>query len=487
MLDGLHLDIEGFGLINEAKIEIGKINVVGGVNASGKSTASKLLYCFLKAMSLNRKDYILETILPTINEFVNCMVQPDPYLHNDLPDKYSTEDKLNEILLGYFDAKDKYKKLGDYFTLTEILDDMEKEIDTFIPILLDQNELGVSNVDNFLLNVKSSSETVGDFKHDESFYKKSYSAVLKLLFKSESLLNFEGNSSFYNDSFNSSVSYEYTEGHIGDSDRFWDLYGKGISKDQFDDFDDKFIYFTEGSVDFLNDVFYIDSISTFDLDYYLTRNNKRTSLFQYKEHIEYLLKHLKDTELKPNLSNEVTERIDEISDKICEIVGGHTNRISEGVFSLEKGFYFVPDDSDKHYFTHISSGIQQISLIQILLSKYKLYPGCFLILDEPEVNLHPKWQFKFAEILVILAKELDITIYLNSHSPTFIESIDAFSEYYDMQDDINYYLTEESEINGKFNFNKINSDELYKIYNNLGNIYDDINKLRIRKRLKNRG
>ena len=73
MLNGLRLDIEGFGLINDAHIEIGKINVVGGVNASGKSTASKLLYCFLKAMSLNRKDYLLAAVLPKVNEFVNYM------------------------------------------------------------------------------------------------------------------------------------------------------------------------------------------------------------------------------------------------------------------------------------------------------------------------------------------------------------------------------------------------------------------------------
>ena len=40
-----------------------------------------------------------------------------------------------------------------------------------------------------------------------------------------------------------------------------------------------------------------------------------------------------------------------------------------------------------------------------------------------------------------------------------------------MENDVNYYLTEETEIYDKYNFNKINSDELYKIYDNLGNAY----------------
>jgi len=113
----------------------------------------------------------------------------------------------------------------------------------------------------------------------------------------------------------------------------------------------------------------------------------------------------------------------------------------------------------------------------------KLKKDDFLIIDEPEVNLHPEWQFKFAEILVLLAKDLNITIYLNSHSPFFIEAIDAFTEFYDMQDDVNYYLTQESENEGKYDFTRIRQDELYKIYDNLGRPYDLIDQLRLRKHL----
>lgn len=131
-----------------------------------------------------------------------------------------------------------------------------------------------------------------------------------------------------------------------------------------------------------------------------------------------------------------------------------------------------------------SSGIKQTGILELLLTKDKLKPGSFLIIDEPEVNLHPDWQFKFAEIIVLLAKEADIKIYINSHSPMFIEAMDAFIEYYDMENDVNYYLTDKSDENEKkYDFNKIDSNELYKIYENLGNGYKLINQLRLRKRL----
>ena len=50
-----------------------------------------------------------------------------------------------------------------------------------------------------------------------------------------------------------------------------------------------------------------------------------------------------------------------------------------------------------------------------------------LIIDEPEVHLHPEWQVKFAEILTLLQKEIDIHILLTTHSPYFLQAIDVFS------------------------------------------------------------
>ena len=76
-----------------------------------------------------------------------------------------------------------------------------------------------------------------------------------------------------------------------------------------------------------------------------------------------------------------------------------------------------------------ASGIKEIGIIQILLNHRKLKDNSFLIIDEPEVNLHPDWQVKFAEIIVFLAKRLNIHIYINSHSPMFIEAISIFSHY----------------------------------------------------------
>lgn len=124
-----------------------------------------------------------------------------------------------------------------------------------------------------------------------------------------------------------------------------------------------------------------------------------------------------------------------------------------------------------------SAGIKQIGVIQILLENNSLKENSFLIIDEPESNLHPDWQIKFAEILVLLAKELNITLYLNSYSPIFIEAISLYSQYYDLIKDTKFYLTRK-QANGKFNFIKINARNMGEVYEDLTNPYDELDELK---------
>ena len=124
-----------------------------------------------------------------------------------------------------------------------------------------------------------------------------------------------------------------------------------------------------------------------------------------------------------------------------------------------------------------SSGIKEIGIIELLLKNNKLKENSFLIIDEPESSLHPEWEIKFAEILILLVKDLNIHIYLNSHSPMFIEAISLYSQYYDLLKDTNFYLTQKT-TEDKFYFKKINPKNMGEVYENLTKPYDELDKLK---------
>ena len=128
--------------------------------------------------------------------------------------------------------------------------------------------------------------------------------------------------------------------------------------------------------------------------------------------------------------------------------------------------------------THLSAaGIKQIGMIEILLQNNSLKENSFLIIDEPESNLHPEWQIRFAQILTVLVKEMNISLYLNSHSPMFIEAISLYAQYYDLFDETSFYLTHQED-NGKYSFKKISARNMGEVYEDLTKPYDELDKLK---------
>lgn len=427
-MDDLNLEINDFGIINHANIELNKITIVGGVNDSGKSTACRLLYCFLKSNFLSQKDVIMDLLVDELNS-----IPTETYREFTIDDDFEHMKKEYEKIKEEVDQKPYAKlKLQNVDSLIELLN------------LIDTNKLG-----HFYLN---SLNEISSFINGELIF-------------TEGLIQYEGNSRLYSPRFESIVKiyrnpeYEdniYVNFKMNDCEC-------GI----------------EGDINNSPDIYYIDSFSILNIFNYENPDSEYMNQLMglgLINHVDLIINDIYDAgsfgslRYNPIYSNVIK--------KIHDLIPGrfHPTFFTNDI-SLNKDGVYIPT-------YNTSSGIKQIGIIELLITKEKLEPGSFLIIDEPEVNLHPDWQFKFAEILVLLAKEADIKLYINSHSPMFIEAMDAFIEYYDMENDVNYYLTDKSdEDENKYDFHKISSNELYKIYENLGNGYKLINQLRIRKRL----
>ena len=104
------------------------------------------------------------------------------------------------------------------------------------------------------------------------------------------------------------------------------------------------------------------------------------------------------------------------------------------------------------------------SIIKILLNKGEIDNTTMLILDEPEAHLHPKWQNAFAEIIVLLVKELNVNVLLTTHSPNFMLALDAYMRKYEIAEKTNFYQTDVLK-DGFVQYHCVNDD--------MGMIYQD--------------
>ena len=195
------------------------------------------------------------------------------------------------------------------------------------------------------------------------------------------------------------------------------------------------------------------------------------SLFDNKSGGTYFLEHVKSLEAALEITEDINDKKLEVEKLIKEILGGEIKKENGELF-------FVRENGIKTHMKNTSSGVKQVAIIQTLLNNNEIEPNSFLIMDEPEVNLHPEWQIKFAKILVLLVKELDLSIYIASHSPFFIEAIELYSQYYDLIDDSYFYLTQKAE-GYQYDIMPVDSNNLEAIYRNLGQPYDILDKIKM--------
>ena len=98
-------------------------------------------------------------------------------------------------------------------------------------------------------------------------------------------------------------------------------------------------------------------------------------------------------------------------------------------------------DSDKVLnVRNLSTGLKAFVILKMLLTSGAIERNGTIILDEPEIHLHPEWQLLFAELIVLIQKEFGVHVLLNTHSPYFLSAIETYTVKYGVDDKCKYYL-----------------------------------------------
>lgn len=161
-----------------------------------------------------------------------------------------------------------------------------------------------------------------------------------------------------------------------------------------------------------------------------------------------------------------TKKFENIYRKISSACGG------EMVEKKQGGYGYKSAESDKLLdLRNLSTGLKTFVILKMLLMKGGIQQNGVVILDEPEIHLHPEWQLLFAELIVMLHKEFGVHILLNTHSPYFLRAIQVYSAKYEMADKCRYYLSENS---GSLATITDVSDDIERIYAKLSKPLQDL-------------
>lgn len=158
----------------------------------------------------------------------------------------------------------------------------------------------------------------------------------------------------------------------------------------------------------------------------------------YVDHRSHLRQKLFYPKKESNIVDElvVSNKLETILSKLSTVCNGSI--VNEKRFNL--GYQRAGSDEILDV-RNLSTGFKSFVILKTLLENSVIKQNGTLILDEPEIHLHPEWQLLFAEIIVLIQKEFNLHILLNTHSPYFLRAIQVYSTKYSTSEHCKYYLS----------------------------------------------
>lgn len=417
------ISVKDIRAIKEAEVELNGITVLSGVNGCGKTTIAKLLFGFIKT-SLN-----FDTVIS---------------------DLYTDELSFAASFLRDFVPTDKNKFLEedtiDYYTvganLPRILQKMtaEKYIsDVIIPRI----KMICQKYKEEEFTITKTAYTRLSRLYKEHVRKIEATTAIELLTDYESyLLDIVNEISNLNINHDLKVYNNQFAKYFNENPDKWNY--------TFKEFDSNLIDKRNKSVTLqksFSDVLYVDVPTLFDSDVF------RRELV----HSDLLMALRKERELKENTS---------ISKIFEDTIQGKISR-KEDMFS--RIFMYTAKNGQSIPLSQAASGLKCFAVLERLYANGYLKEDSLLIVDEPEVHLHPKWIVEYARVLVYIQKYLHTTILIASHNPDMISAIKYISEKEKVADSLTFYIADEveSEGFGKYKFKNLGTDieEIFSSFN----------------------
>ena len=418
----MKLSIRNVGKLKEADVEINGITVITGENDTGKSTVGKVLWSvfnsFYKVYEQIEKERI-DFVNEQIYSYVRNLDKSDNVKKKtldmaiDIIQNYSIYYRNEENIKNYI--TEKFKE-NNYFVDAKVIEELTGDLYVV---------LGIKSIEiiSSVIEQKLSTEFHDEIKNKNTESQEETSVELYIRNK---ILNFNIEEGI-------NVAGEFVENLKGDIDDF-DLATEAV---------------------FIDNPFIIDDIEN------IFEQKKKN----YRQHLVSKLYYNRNENTVKKMY--VNEKLEKIYKKL--------NSIASGKITIKNLDVYYKDSEIEINAKNLSTGLKTFAIIKMLLQNGTLEENGTIILDEPEIHLHPEWQLKFAELIVLLQKEFGMHILLTTHSPYFLNAIEVFSERHKIDDKCKYYVAENE---GNSSIIKDLTGNTREIYRKLARPIQDLENIR---------
>ncbi len=418
----MEIFIKNIGKVKEANIKIDGITVIAGENDTGKSTISKSLFTVFnsfynidKKITEQQKDIIKFTIarnFPYNLELVKSIT-----LNDIFGDTFNINQLVNDIIKNFeiykYDDINLKNKIVENFKKYDLNltkdDDINEIIEKIKEILNIPNAETEKSIINKNLNVEFNKQINNIFSDEEG--------IIEIKIKDKK------------------IKLEIFENEI-----------KNIEKT------------CEISIN--TEALYLDDPFIIDNNFYDNNPSNHTEFLRYR-----LFSKIED---KTNNIGKIiiTKKLENIYKKLNNVCSG--NIIESNKNTNDFSYKLNNKELD---IKNLSAGLKTFVILKTLLEKGILEENGIIILDEPEIHLHPAWQVIFAELIVLIQKEFNMHILLNTHSPYFLNAIEIYSKKHNIEKKCSFYS---AYLSGQFSEFKDVTNNIEEIYSKLARPFQDL-------------
>ncbi|WP_174481187.1 AAA family ATPase [Spiroplasma endosymbiont of Danaus chrysippus] len=444
----MKLKIKNIGPFNDTYLNIGDITIIAGVNDTGKSYLSRLVFAMVKIATSDIKSEIIKNFFnfaeDTFTQIENTgsnfletnfnSSEKESTLFKEIESIYNNINLNNKTFMQKWITNFNYKiekfnnfwinLLTDYHQLLKINDDLITK--TLQRIELDTNKDSYKiKIIKYIINIINNDilQTLELFNNkDTDIISYLMANILRENFHGENLRNkkYNNKDSYLKLSLDNNKSLTI---NINENNKF--------------SLEHEFNYLENIIENPIIDATYIsDTDQILNLIIEETLSKKQSSYMLESEKLKLSLNNIfkfKKCHYLDDFKNKINiqKNIEQYSNLKLVLIKQKINQELENYFGNENKINFENGSLTKNGITiklaNSSRGLKIIESFKEMIKSDFFKEGNLVIIDEPEAYIHPEWQYLFTKLLLNIAKIINFKLIISTHSPYILETITSLA------------------------------------------------------------